>query len=234
MSHLGSAASSRPNLQQQPASSPLCASLQPQPCVFSAVLLLHISPALVSMPIKHFLSPASLFRYAPASGFTIGLCPVNSENNDSFCLFDWIDPECGSSEFRRAASANLAVLSQSQTLAVCFPSAPTSRVRREWIPAQSVPAKHRYLIERGENTVITLNKEPGTRRPHLTPVTPKVSSSQLLQCLHVICQRVREAETWSTLYIFCDVYSTWKKSIPLLAQTELHSVVMAHERHHSF
>lgn len=149
MSHLSSAASSNPDLQQ-PAPSPLCASLQPRPCVFSAVLLLHISPALVSMPIKRFLSPASLFRYAPASAFTIGLCPINPENNDSFCLFDWIDPECGSSEFRRAASANLAVLSQSQTLAVCFPSAHTSRVRREWIPAQSVPAKHRYLIEGGK------------------------------------------------------------------------------------
>lgn len=62
-------------------------------------------------------------------------------------------PECGSSEFMPAVSASLAVLSQSQTLAVCFPSAPTSRVRREWIPAQSASAKHRYLIE-GGNTVI--------------------------------------------------------------------------------
>lgn len=105
------------------------------------------------MSIKHFLSPAFLFRSAPVSGFTIGLRPINSDNNDFFCLFDWIVPECGSWEFRRAASANLAVLSQSQTLAVCFLSAPTSRVRREWIPAQSVQAKHRYLIE-GGNTVI--------------------------------------------------------------------------------
>lgn len=70
-----------------------------------------------------------------------------------FCFFDWIVPECGSSEFSWAASANLAVLSQSQTLAACFPAAPTSRVKREWIPAQSIPAKHRYLIE-GGNTVI--------------------------------------------------------------------------------
>lgn len=72
---------------------------------------LCISPALVSLPIKRFLSPASLFGYAPASGFMIGLCPINSDHNGSLCLFDWIVPECGSSEFSQAASANLAVLS---------------------------------------------------------------------------------------------------------------------------
>lgn len=88
-----------------------CAPLRPGPCVSSAVLLLRISPALVSLPIKRFLSPASLFGYAPASGFTIGLCPINSDNNDSFSLFDWIVTECGSSEFSQGASANLAVLS---------------------------------------------------------------------------------------------------------------------------
>ena len=87
----------------EPASSPVCASPQPRPCVFSAVLLLRISPALVSTPIERFLSPAFLFSRAPASGFTIGLCPINSENNDSSCLFDWMVPECGSSKFRRAA-----------------------------------------------------------------------------------------------------------------------------------
>lgn len=63
------------------------------------------------MPIKHFLSTAFLCRNAPESGSSIGLCPINSANNESFCLFDWMVPECGSSEFRRAASANLAVLS---------------------------------------------------------------------------------------------------------------------------
>lgn len=92
-------------------SSTQCASLQPQPCVFSAVLLLRISPALVSLPIKRFLSPAFLFGYTPASGLMIGLCPINSDNNDSFGLLDWMVSECGSSEFSRAASANLAVLS---------------------------------------------------------------------------------------------------------------------------
>lgn len=89
---------------------PVLAPPQPWPCVFCAVLL-PISPPLVSLPIKRFLSPASLFGYAPASGFFIGLCHMNSGNNGSFCLFDWIVPECGSSEFNQAASANLAVLS---------------------------------------------------------------------------------------------------------------------------
>lgn len=80
-------------------------------CVFSVLLLLRISPALVSLPIKHFPLPAFLFGYALVSGFTIGLCPINSGNNGPLCLFDWIVPECGSSEFTRAASAYLAVLS---------------------------------------------------------------------------------------------------------------------------
>ncbi|PWA30488.1 hypothetical protein CCH79_00015256 [Gambusia affinis] len=35
---------------------------------FSVVLLLRASPALVSVPNKRFLSPASLFGYAPSSG----------------------------------------------------------------------------------------------------------------------------------------------------------------------
>lgn len=115
------------------ASSTRCASLQSWPCELSAVLLHRISPALVSVPIKRFLSPAFLFRYARVSGLTIGFCPINSDNNDSPCVFDWTVPECGSSEFSRAASANLAVLSQSQTMAVCFPSASTSRDKRAWI-----------------------------------------------------------------------------------------------------
>lgn len=88
------------------------ASPEPKPCELSAVSLLRINPALVSVPIKHFLfSPAFLFGYNLASGFTIGLCPINCENNDCFCLSDWIGPECGSFEFSRDASANLAVLS---------------------------------------------------------------------------------------------------------------------------
>lgn len=39
----------------EPASSSWCASLHPWPCVFSAVSLLCIGPALVSLPIKRFL-----------------------------------------------------------------------------------------------------------------------------------------------------------------------------------
>lgn len=89
----------------------VCFPSAPWPCEFSAVLLLCISPALVSVPIKRFLLPAFLFGYAASSGFRIGLCPIKSDNNDSLCLFDWISSECGSSEFSRAASANLAVLS---------------------------------------------------------------------------------------------------------------------------
>lgn len=109
VSHLTSAAWSQPNLQQ----CSLCSPAPPSPdhVFFVQVFLLPISPALVSLPIKRFLSPASLFGYAPASGFLIGLCHMNSGNNGSFCLFDWIVPECGSSEFNQAASANLAVLS---------------------------------------------------------------------------------------------------------------------------
>lgn len=94
-----------------PSESTECASLLPQLCVFSVPLLLRISPARVSLPIKHFPLPAFLFGYAPVSGFTIGLCPINSDNNGPLCLFDWIVPECGSSEFTLAVSANHAVLS---------------------------------------------------------------------------------------------------------------------------
>lgn len=124
-----------------------------------SVLTLPLSLCLLSIS---FFSPAFLFGYTSASGFTIGLCPINCENNDCFCLSDWIGPECGSFEFSRDASANLAVLSQSQNLAACFPSAPTSRVKREWIPAQSVPAKHHYLIEE-ENTVIDTKQRTGDK-----------------------------------------------------------------------
>lgn len=98
-------------LAPAPSESTECASLLPWLCVFSVLLLLCTSPSLVSLPIKHFPFPAFLFAYAPVSGFTIGLCPINSDNNGPVCLFDWIVPECGSSEFTLAASANLAVLS---------------------------------------------------------------------------------------------------------------------------
>lgn len=74
---------------------------------YCSVLALPLSLCLLSVSFRLPL----LFGYAPVSGFAIGLCPINSDNNDSFWLFDWVDPECGSSEFSRAPSSNLAVLS---------------------------------------------------------------------------------------------------------------------------
>lgn len=93
------------------ASSARRAPLRPRLRELREVLLQRISPALVSLPIKRFLSSAFLFGNARASGSTIGFCPVNSDNNDCFRASDWTAPECGSSEFSRATSANLAVLS---------------------------------------------------------------------------------------------------------------------------
>lgn len=209
MSHLSPAASSQPNLQQRPqrAQSVLpfslgCVFLL---CRFCSVLALPLSLCLLSISLC-----LPLFAYAPVSGYTIGLCPINSDNNGPVCLFDWIVPECGSSEFTLAASANLAVLSESQTLAVCFPSAPTSRVRREWIPAQSVPAKHRYLIE-GGNTVIDTKQRARDSVSLLDFCNAHASSSQILQCV-CACERerdfsVQKSRNMSHVIFLCHVCS---------------------------
>lgn len=105
MSHL----LSRPGLQQRSQR----ASLQPSVCFPSApnhVFLERLYCSVLALPLSLCLLRVS-FRLPfcldmlPRLALTIGLCPINSDNNDSFCLFDWIVPECGSSEFRRAASA---------------------------------------------------------------------------------------------------------------------------------
>ncbi|MEQ2187610.1 hypothetical protein GOODEAATRI_006462 [Goodea atripinnis] len=87
---------------------------QPTPCEFSAVLLLLASPALVCVPNKHFLSPASLDMLQRLA-CTTGQCPINSDNNDPLFPFYWAGPKCGSSEFSWAASAKLSMFSWSQT-----------------------------------------------------------------------------------------------------------------------
>lgn len=74
---------------------------------YCSILALPLSLCLLSVSFRLPLCVDMLLRLAS----WLVLCPVNSDNNESFCLFDWIVPECGSSEFRRAASANLAVLS---------------------------------------------------------------------------------------------------------------------------
>lgn len=224
------------NIYREPASSPPRASIQPWPCVFSAVLLLCIRPALVFMPIKSFLLPAFLLRFAPTSGFTIGLCPINSDNNDSLCFFDWIVPECGSSEFIWAASAILAVLSCSQDLAVCFPSGPTSRVRREWIPAQSALAKHHYLIEGGKAVKDTLQRarDQASSLDFCNAQNLIIPVFAILLC---VCHFSKCKRSWNRSYIVFGMQCLQhmkKKSIPLLTPNECHPVVMSYERHHNF
>lgn len=116
------------------------------------------------------------------------------------CLFDWIASECGSSRFSQAVSANLAVLSQSQTLAVHFPSAPTSRVKREWIPS---PAKHHYLIE-GGSTVIDTKQRAGNKASLLDSFN---AQSLIVQSFETWLLRInRSSSLGFLLHTFCTVH----------------------------
>ena len=134
--------------------------------------------------------------------------PINSHNNDSCCLFDWIASECGSSEFSQAVSANLAVLSQSQTLAVHFPSAPTNRVKKEWIPS---PAKHHYLIE-GGSTVIDMKQRAGN----------KVSLLDFsnAQSLVIPSFEILGAKSWAAFYFWCTRFCTGHQITDLISNSE--------------
>lgn len=77
-------------------------------------LLLHCASSALPMSL-FLLSLLFLLGYAPVSGCVIGLCPIISDNEDGFCLFDWIATERESSQLSCLVSAKLAAaLSESQ------------------------------------------------------------------------------------------------------------------------